>query len=69
MVGSTKSEKGYWRNNSLPDDDLGLIYMNARFYLPYINRFISDDTIVPDPADPQSFNRYTYALNNPMTHS
>ena len=38
--------------------------MNARYYVPYLNRFISADTIVPDPANPQSFNRYSYALNN-----
>jgi RHS repeat-associated protein len=50
-------------------DDLGLIFMQARYYLPYINRFISADPIVPDPANPQSLNRYSYAFNNPMTHT
>jgi RHS repeat-associated protein len=48
------------------NDDIGLIYMNARYYLPYMNRFISADTIVPDPTNPQQFNRYTYVLNNPL---
>jgi RHS repeat-associated protein len=48
------------------NDDLGLIYMNARYYLPYINRFLSPDTIVPNPANPQSFNRYSYVRNNPL---
>jgi hypothetical protein len=42
--------------------------MNARYYSPYINRFISADTIVPDPADPQSFNRYSYTYNNPLKY-
>jgi hypothetical protein len=42
--------------------------MQARFYVPYINRFISADTIVPDPSSPQSFNRYSYALNNPLRY-
>ncbi len=55
---------GQKHNNSL-----GLIYYNARFYVPYINRFISADTIVPDPANPQSFNRYSYALNNPVKYT
>ncbi|HRQ42691.1 MAG TPA: papain-like cysteine protease family protein, partial [Chloroflexota bacterium] len=32
----------------------------------YINRFISADTIVPNPADPQSYNRYSYVLNRPL---
>ncbi len=46
--------------------DLGLYYYNARFYLPGIGRFASADTIVPDPMNPQQFNRYTYVLNNPL---
>ena len=40
--------------------------MNARYYLPGIGRFVSADTIVPDREDPQSFNRYSYARNNPI---
>jgi len=42
--------------------------MNARYYLPGIGRFVSADTIVPNPADPQSFNRYSYGLNNPLRY-
>jgi RHS repeat-associated protein len=48
------------------NDDIGLIYMQARYYVPYINRFASADTIIPDPSDPQSFNRYSYVRNNPL---
>ena len=47
-------------------DHLGLIFMQARYYVPYINRFISADTIVPNPANPQSFNRYSYVENRPL---
>ncbi len=47
-------------------DDLGLIYMNARYYLPNTNRMVSPDTIVPDPNNPQNFNRFSYSLNNPI---
>ena len=39
--------------------DIGLIYMNARYYVPTLNRFASADTIVPNPSNPQSFNRYS----------
>jgi RHS repeat-associated protein len=46
--------------------DIGLYYYNARYYAPGIGRFISADTIVPDPTNPQQFNRYTYVLNNPI---
>ena len=54
------------RHNNTGTNNLGLIYMNARYYMPEIGRFISPDTIVPDPANPQSYNRYAYVRNNPM---
>jgi RHS repeat-associated protein len=53
------------RSNNTGANDLGLIYMNARYYVPSLARFASADTIVPDPADPQSFNRYSYVENRP----
>ncbi|MFC1981834.1 RHS repeat-associated core domain-containing protein, partial [Chloroflexota bacterium] len=49
-------------------DDTGLYYYGARYYDPTIGRFISADTIVPNPANPQAFNRYSYALNNPLKY-
>lgn len=42
--------------------------MNARYYVPYINRFASADTIVPNAKNPQSFNRYSYSYNNPVKY-
>jgi RHS repeat-associated protein len=50
-------------------DDTGLYYYNARYYDPLIGRFISPDTIVPDPMNPQSLNRYSYCLNNPLKYT
>ena len=50
-------------------NDLGLVYMNARYYVPGVGRFASADTIVPNPASGQSFNRYSYVLNNPLGFS
>ncbi len=52
--------------NNSGSNDIGLIYMNARFYVPGVARFASADTIVPDPANPQSFNRFSYVQNNPL---
>ncbi|RMG69629.1 MAG: RHS repeat-associated core domain-containing protein, partial [Chloroflexi bacterium] len=46
--------------------DIGLYYYNGRYYAPTLARFLSPDTIVPDPANPQSFNRYSYVLNSPL---
>jgi RHS repeat-associated protein len=50
-------------------DNTGLYYYNARYYDPVIGRFISPDTIVPHPFNPQSFNRYSYCLNNPLKYT
>lgn len=46
-----------------------LYYYNARYYDPEIGRFISSDTIVPDFANPQSLNRYSYCINNPLKYN
>lgn len=46
-----------------------LYYMNARFYDPLVGRFLQPDSIVPDYANPQSLNRYSYVLNNPLRYT
>jgi len=62
------SDRGFTghKQNNTGSNDLGLIYMNARYYLPEVGRFVSADTIVPDPVNPQSYNRYSYVHNNPL---
>ncbi len=40
--------------------------MRARYYLPNTNRWLSPDSIIPNPQNPQSFNRYSYVRNNPV---
>ncbi|MFA4842653.1 MAG: RHS repeat-associated core domain-containing protein, partial [Candidatus Omnitrophota bacterium] len=49
-------------------DGTGLYYYGARYYDPEIGRFITPDTIVQAPYDPQSFNRYSYCRNNPINY-
>jgi RHS repeat-associated protein len=44
-------------------------YYGSRYYDPWFGRFISPDTIVANPRDPQDLNRYTYAKNNPMLYT
>jgi RHS repeat-associated protein len=44
----------------------GLYFYNARWYDPYLGRFLSADTIVPSAGNPQSLNRYSYVLNSPL---
>jgi len=50
------------------DDSTGLMYYKARYYDAGLGRFVQADVIVPNPGNPQSFNRYTYVLNNPFTY-
>ncbi len=54
------------KSNNVGSNDIGLIYMNARFYVPYIYRMLTPDSIVPDPTNPQSYNRYSYVNNRPL---
>ncbi|MFZ3254258.1 MAG: RHS repeat-associated core domain-containing protein, partial [Syntrophales bacterium] len=51
------------------DAETGLYYYGARYYDPSIGRFISADTIVPNPSYPQSLNRYSYGYNNPIIYT
>lgn len=50
------------------DEENGLIYMGARYYDPSIGRFLSMDPVGPVPGNVHSFNRYTYANNNPYKY-
>jgi RHS repeat-associated protein len=49
-------------------DSSGLVYLRARYYHPYLNRFIQPDPIVPNSSHPWEWNRYTYARNNPVRY-
>ena len=45
-----------------------IINMNSRLYDPVIGRFFSPDNYVQIPEFTQSFNRYSYCLNNPLKY-
>ena len=42
--------------------------MGARWYDSAIGRWLQPDTIVPDYANPQALNRYSYGLGNPVKY-
>jgi RHS repeat-associated protein len=63
-VGTAHAGLGY--TGEWWDGDAGLLYLRARWYAPYLNQFVSPDPIVPDYRNPQSINRYVYALGNPI---
>ena len=49
-------------------DATGLNFYNARYYDSAIGRFVSADSIVPQPGGSQGFNRYAYAMGNPVRY-
>ncbi len=49
------------------EDAVSLDYFHARYYDPILRRFISPDPLVPHPLSVQSYNRYSYVRNNPMS--
>ena len=51
------------------DAETGLYYYNARYYDPELGRFIQPDTVIQDLSNPQSFNRYSYCVNNPLRYT
>ena len=59
--------RGYGGHEMLPE--FGLINMNGRLYDPALGRFLSPDNYVQLPDFSQSFNRYSYCLNNPLKYT
>jgi len=50
-------------------DEFGLINMNGRCYDPVVGRFLSPDIVVQNPNSTQCYNRYSYAVNNPLKYT
>src|SRR5690606_31708926 len=68
-IGSiVQTDYGYTGQRNL-DEDIGLMDYKFRFYSPYLNHFTQPDSIVPDPYNPQDWNRYSYVRNNPMRYT
>jgi hypothetical protein len=44
-------------------------FLYRMMYPPYLNHMTQPDTIVPDPANPQDWNRYSYTRNNPLRYT
>jgi len=59
------TRRGYTVHSML--GDMGLIHMNGRVQDAITGRFLSPDPTVPNPGFTQSFNRYSYVNNNPLS--
>jgi len=52
------------QNTSDYTDDL--YFLHARWYFPYMGRFLSPDPVRGNPAQPQSLNLFAYVTDNPI---
>lgn len=50
-------------------DAFGIINMGGRIYDASLGRMLQADPFVQDPTNTQSFNRYTYVYNNPLSYT
>ena len=60
----TSTDFTYTGQRDIPNT--GLMDYKARFYSPALGRFVQPDSLIPGMANPQSWNRFSYTLNNPI---
>ncbi|MCK6371225.1 MAG: hypothetical protein L6Q83_07850, partial [Gammaproteobacteria bacterium] len=60
-------ERGFTGHEHL--DAHGLIHMNGRLADPLLGRMLSPDPMMGSTLNPQSFNPYSYTLNNPASYA
>ena len=66
-VSSSSSEANVWQTLTFtPELRWGNDYMHARYYSPNLGRFLSLDPVGGEVGSSQSWNRYSYVLNNPV---
>ena len=57
-----------WYTGKPHEEDTGLTYMGARYYMPLVGRFTGMDPKEFEPGQPHSLNRYAYGNNNPYKY-
>jgi RHS repeat-associated protein len=64
------ASEGYKFTGKERDSETGLDYFGARYFGSNMGRFMSPDAFYKDShvADPQSWNEYAYARNNPLRY-
>jgi RHS repeat-associated protein len=63
----TVTDRGYTGHEH--GDSFGLIHMNGRMYDAKLGRMLQADPFIQDPTNTQSYNRYSYVLNNPLIYT
>jgi len=64
--GTGSSSTDYRYTGQREEEEIGLYFYKARFYDAALGRFVQADTIVPDPGNLKSWDRYAYVNNNPI---
>ena len=64
---SPATSKGYTGHEMV--NDFEVIHMGGRTYNPTLGRFMQADPFIQAPGNLQSYNRYSYVLNNPMSYT
>jgi RHS repeat-associated protein len=63
----SQSRRGFTGHEHISVGNSGLIHMNGRVYDATLGRFITADPFIQSPSFSQSYNRYTYGFNNPLS--
>lgn len=58
-----------WFTGKVQDPETNLLYLGARYYDPFVGRFMAVDAKGFSERNPASFNRYAYANNNPYHYT
>jgi RHS repeat-associated protein len=66
MSFTSKTTQGFTGHES--DDEVGLVNMKGRIFDPKVGRFLTTDPIVSAPLFGQSWNPYSYVVNNPLNY-
>ncbi|ALZ75267.1 RHS repeat-associated core domain-containing protein [Rheinheimera sp. F8] len=64
---SPAQSKGYTGHEMV--NDFEVIHMGGRTYNPTLGRFMQADPFIQEPGNLQSYNRYAYVQNNPMSYT
>ena len=67
-IGTTANDADDLRYLGARRDPTGFYHLGARYYDAAFGRFLQTDPLVGDPQNPQDYNRYAYARNNPVRY-
>ncbi len=67
LLGHAEENTGRGHTDHEHLDRTGLVHRNGRLYDPRLGRFVQADPVVQAPLYSQSYNRYAYVFNDPLS--